>query len=241
MDQHEVDGALAGLASELESTLGQSFSAAAYGSVVRGDWLPGRSDVNVIVVLDDASPANLARLTPAVKSWHERGYTPPLFIARAEWARAADVFPIEITDMQLAHRVLHGDDPIVGVVVDPPDLRRAIEAELRGKLIRLRQAYVRFGTTPAILGGYATTSAPSLLVLLRCTAVLLGRDPGRFAVDTVGALHDILGPDADVLSDVIAHRRDPEWNCPAGVFERYLAVVRRAVDIADTHTQQGAG
>jgi predicted nucleotidyltransferase len=241
MEQREVDDALGGFVRELETALGTAFSAAAYGSVVRGDWLPGRSDVNVIVVLDDASPASLARLTPAVKAWHERGFTPPLFIARAEWSSAADVFPIEITDMQLAHRMLHGDDPIVGITVDPRDLRRAIEAELRGKLIRLRQAYVRFGTTPAILGGYATTSAPSLLVLLRCTAVLLGREPGRSAADTVAALHDVIGPDAEVLSEVMAHRHDQEWNCPAGVFERYLEVVRRAVDVVDTHTQQGAG
>ncbi len=241
MAQREVDGALDSLAVELESALGTAFSAAAYGSVVRGDWLPGRSDVNVIVVLDDASPANLARLTPAVKAWHERGFTPPLFIARAEWARAADVFPIEITDMQLAHRVLHGEDPIAAITVDQKDLRRAIEGELRGKLIRLRQAFVRFSTTPALLGGYATTSAPSLLVLLRCTAVLLGRDPGQSASDTLAVMRDVLGPDSEVLVEVVAHRRDPEWNCPAGVFERYIDVVRRAVDVVDTHTQQGAG
>lgn len=241
MEQREVDEALEGFIRELETALGTSFSAAAYGSVVRGDWLRGRSDVNVIVVLDDATAAGLARLTPAVKAWHERGFTPPLFIARAEWARAADVFPIEITDMQLAHRVLHGDDPIAGIVVDPTDLRRAIEAELRGKLIRLRQAYVRFGTTPTILGGYATSSAPSLLVLLRCAAVLFGRDPGRSAADTVAAVHDLIGPDVEVLNEVMAHRHEQEWNCPTGVFERYLDVVRRAVDVADTHTQQGAG
>ena len=239
MDQGGVERAMDGLVAEMSRVAGPHFSAAAYGSLVRGDWLADRSDVNLMVVLDDASPAALARLTPAVASWHKKGLTPPLFIGRDEWGRAADVFPIEITDMRLAYRVLHGPDPIAGMTVDPSDLRRAIEAELRGKLVRLRQAYVRFGDTMPALGGFATSSVPSLLVLLRCTAVLLGRDPGTAPGDTVAALADLLGPDAEVIAEIAAHRREKEWKCPPGVFARYLDVVRRAVDLVDTHHQHG--
>jgi hypothetical protein len=239
MDQQGVNVAVDGLVTEVGRVLGPGFSAAAYGSLVRGDWLPQRSDVNVIMVLDDASPAVLARLTPAVASWHKKGLTPPLFIGRSEWARAADVFPIEITDMQLAYRVLHGSDPVAGITVDPADLRRAIEAELRGKLVRLRQAYVRFGETMPALGGFATSSIASLLVLLRATAVLLGRDPGTTPADTVAAFADLLGDDAEVVAEIAAHRRDKEWKCPHGVFARYLDVVRRAVELVDTHHQHG--
>ena len=239
MDRDGVLKAVDGLMSELQRELGPHFAAALYGSIVRGDWLDPRSDVNLIVVLDDASPATLVRLTPAVESWHKRGLTPPLFIGRDEWRRAADVFPIEITDMRLAYRVLHGDDPVRDITVDKADLRRAIEAELRGKLIRLRQAYTRFGDTAPVLGGFATASVSSLLVLLRCTAVLFDREPGTTAADTVAAVTDLLGDDASVVSEIAAHRRDKEWKCPQGVFARYLDVVRRAVDVVDSHHQHG--
>ena len=240
MEQRDVSQAIDGMIAELDKVLGPAFSAAAYGSIVRGDWVAGRSDVNVIVVLDDASPAALLKLTPALDAWHKRGLTPPLFIGRDEWNCASDVFPVEIVDMQLAYRVLHGPDPIGAVKVDSEDLRRAVEAELRGKLVRLRQAYVRFGETMPALGGFATTSVPSLLVLLRATAVLFGRDAGREPADTVRSLADLLGPDGVVIAEIAAHRRDKEWTCPPGMFGRYLDVVRRAVDAVDTHNQHGA-
>ena len=240
MDQASLDESITGLMRELDGVITGRFSAAVYGSVARGDWIPHRSDVNLLVVLDDPSPSGLQVLMPALAAWHKRGLTPPLFIGREEWRAASDVFPIEITDMRLAYRVLHGADPIEGMIVEPVDLRRALETELRGKLVRLRQAYVRFGDTTPMLGGFATSSVVSLLVLLRAIAVLLGREPGREPRDTVAALAAELGPEGDSIVEIAAHRRDKEWKCPPGVFARYLEVVRRAVDIVDTHHQHGA-
>ncbi|MEO7353607.1 MAG: nucleotidyltransferase domain-containing protein, partial [Gemmatimonadales bacterium] len=210
-----------------------AFSAVLYGSAARGDWIAGRSDVNLLLVVEDPSPLALRKLTPAVASWHERGLTPPLIIGREEWDRAADVFPIEITDMQLAYQVLRGSDPVGGVEVAPDDLRRALETELRGKLVRLRQAYVRFGDVAVTLGGFATSSVPALLVLLRCTNVLLGRAPGETPQATVEVLAAELGADAEVMVEIAAHRRDKEWQCPPATFARYLEAVQRAVDLVD--------
>lgn len=238
MDRKTLDGALDELVAQLTAATSGRYSAVLYGSAARGDWIAGRSDVNVMLVLDDASPDALRTLTPAITTWHERGLLPPLIIARDEWLRATDVFPIEITDMRGAYRVLHGDDPIVALEVAADDLRRALEAELRGKLVRLRQAYARFGDTPAILGGFATSSVPALLVLLRGTAALLGRAPGVAPETTVAALSAELGPDAEAIVEIAAHRRDSEWQCPAPTFARYLGAVRRAVEIVD-HIQRG--
>lgn len=238
MDRKTLEQALDEFVAQLVTATSGRFSAVLYGSAARGDWIEGRSDVNVMLVLDDASPEALRALTPAVTRWHERGLLPPLLIARDEWLRATDVFPIEIVDMRLAYRVLHGDDPIASLDVAPDDLRRALEAELRGKLVRLRQAYARFGETPAILGGFATSSVPALLVLLRSAAVLLGRAPGATPETTIATLSAELGPDAEAVVEIAAHRRDSEWQCPAPMFARYLGAVRRAVDLVD-HIQRG--
>ena len=135
--------------------------------------------------------------------------------------------------MQLAHRILRGSDPVAGMKVKPGELRRAVEADLRGKLVRLRQAYVRFGESAPTLGGFATASVSSLVVLLRCSAVLLERAPGRTPAEVVTGLADLLGPGADVVTDIAEHRREPKWNCPPETFVRYLEVVRKAVELAD--------
>ncbi len=232
-----LNAALARLVEQLDTQAAPGCSLLLYGSAARGDGDANRSDVNLLLVVDDASPTALANLGAAVKGWHEAGYTPPLLIGRNEWRRATDVFPIELTDMQLAHRVLTGPDPLLGQSVDPAELRAALESSLRGKLMRLRQAYVRFHDAMPVLGGFATSSCSELLVLLRATAVLLGRNPGSTADSAIDALAAELGAGASAIRSVATHRRDPDWSCPPELFAQYLDGVQRAADLVDTtHT-----
>ncbi len=181
-------------------------AAVLYGSAARGDWVPGRSDVNLLLLVDDTTPTALRRLTPAVTEWHTKGFAPPLIMGRDEWLRSVDVFPIEITDMQLSHRILCGPDPIAGMTVEPGDLREAVEKELRGKLVRLRQAYVRFGDAGAILAGFALASISTYFALLRCLAVLSRRAPGNTPAETAAALKAELGADAAIAVEIAGHR-----------------------------------
>ncbi len=230
------DRALDALVGDLraQSTL---YGAVLYGSAARGDWVAGRSDVNLLVVVDDPTPAGLAAYTPAVIAWHEAGFTPPLLIGTEEWRQATDVFPIEIVDMQSAYRVVAGNDPVAGLIVDPAELRRALEAALRGKLVRLRQAWVRFSDVPITLGGFAAASISELLVLLRGVAVLSGIVPGQEPLAVLAALTPILGAEATgAIGEVAGHRRDHEWACPSTTFVRYLEAVRAAVAVVDHHS-----
>jgi len=124
MDRTQLDQSLGALAKSLGDLAGLNASVVLYGSAARADWVPGRSDVNLLVLLDDTSPNALRRLTPAVTAWHTKGFAPPLIMGLDEWQRSADVFPIEIADMQAAHRVLCGADPVQGHVLrKAPDVR----------------------------------------------------------------------------------------------------------------------
>lgn len=237
MNRAQLDKALAALITRLHAPGTPACSAVLYGSAARGDWIAGRSDVNLLLVVEDPSPPALKTLADAVQEWHRGGHTAPLIIGRAEWQRSVDVFPIEMTDMQLCHRILLGADPLEGVAVAPADLRRALESELRGKLVRLRQAYVRFGESEPTLGGFATASIGQLLVLLRCTAALLGRDPGSSAASTIAVLPELFGEESGALLEIAAHRPDAEWSCPSETFVQYLECVHRAVEFIDHHSQ----
>lgn len=231
--QSRLEAAIERLVSELAGAVQPACSIVLYGSAARGDWDTARSDVNLLVVVDDPSPAALERLTPAVTEWHSAGYTPPLLLGRSEWRRATDVFPIELVDMRLAHRVLAGPDPLAGLEVAAVDLRRALESELRGKLMRLRQAFVRFHDVRPTLGGFATASCSELLVLLRASAVLLGRDPGSTAASAIDALAAEMGDSAAAVREVALHRRDTEWSCSPEHFAEYLEAIRRVADLVD--------
>lgn len=238
-DRATLEQGLEQLVTQLQAGAAPGCSAVLYGSAARGDWDAQRSDVNLLLVLEDASPAALERLTPVVEEWHAPGWTPPLLVGRDEWQRATDVFPIEITDMRLAYRVLTGPDPIAALRVDPADLRRALEQALRGALVHLRQAYARFSGVMPTLGGFASSSISEVLVLLRGTAVLLGRDPGPGAEATIAVLAPELGEHAAALREIAARRREFEWPCSAELFAGYLGALGRTVDIVDSF-QSGA-
>ena len=218
---------------ELDTVAGQAYSAVLYGSAARGDFVPGRSNINLMLVLDQLTPATLRSLSHAFTGWRKKTPEPPLVLSRSEWDRASDAFPIEITDMRTAYRVLRGPDPLHEVRVDPTDLRKALEREFRGKLLRLRQGYATHAPDPGALGSLALQSAATILVLLRGVLVLLGRkvpqDPLELAADAAATI----GFEGEPLLYVVRHRVDREWRCGAPEFESYMQAVEDTARFLD--------
>lgn len=216
-----------------DSALGQGYAAVLYGSAARGDFVPGRSDINLLLILDSIAPDTLRALGPALTAWRKSSPQPPLLIGRAEWARAADTFPIEISDMRTASRLLRGNDPLAGLVVDRADLRRAVERELRGKLLRLRQGYAAAAGDPAALGDLASRSAATIMVLLRAMLVLLGRAVPGDPLELAAAAAAAIGTEGEPWLDVIRHRGESGWRCTPSEFEDYLDTMARATVFVD--------
>lgn len=220
----------------VDRELGADYSAVVYGSSARGEFLEGVSDLNLLLVCEVLPPDALRRLGAGLLALRHRRQPPPLLIERREWDRAADVFPIEVADMQLAHETLRGSDPVARIRVHPADLRRCLEQELRGKLLRLRQAYAVHAAEPRALGDVAVHTVSSIATLFR-VALVLGRSeiPG----DTPGCLAAagaMLGVDTGPVSTLWERRRRREESCPAELFEGYVAAVASAVRVIDQFT-----
>jgi predicted nucleotidyltransferase len=216
-----------------DTTLRSGYSAVLYGSAARGDFVPGRSDINLMLILEDLSPSVLRSLGPAFIRWRGSKLEPPLLISRNEWNRATDAFPIEITDMRASYQVLRGPDPLTGMTVDRADLRRALERELRGKLLRLRQAYAASAGDTAALGTAAGQSAATVMVLLRALLSLLGRQVPADPLELAASASAALGIEGEQLLDVVRHRGEPKWRCTPEEFERYLDAVERTARLVD--------
>ncbi len=217
----------------VDAALDSGYSAVLYGSAARGDFVPGQSDLNLMLILQDLSPGTLRALAEPFTLWRKSGYEPPLVISRPEWARATDVFPLEITDMRAGYEVLRGDDPLAGLTVAPADLRHALEREFRGKLLRLRQGYVAASGDSSALGSLAARSAKTILVLLRGLLVLLGRPVSREAVEVAAAAAASMGVDGEPLLNVVRHRGERGWRCSPAEFESYLDSVARGAVFLD--------
>jgi hypothetical protein len=218
---------------EADKALGQGYSAVLYGSAARGDFVPGRSNINLMVVTDQLTPSTLRSLSRAFTGWRKGTPEPPLMLSRAEWTRATDAFPIEITDMRTSYRVLRGPDPLQGVRVDPTDLRKALERDFRGKLLRLRQGYTTYAPDPAALGKLGLQSAATILVLLRGVLTLIGKTVPTDPLELAAAAAAAIGFEGEHLLHVVRHRVDREWRCQAPEFENYMKAVEDSARYLD--------
>jgi predicted nucleotidyltransferase len=148
----DVAAVLDSLRTDLRAAAGDNLVALIlFGGLARGRYLPATSDINLAVVLSDASGPALERIaTPLHEAWRTRRVD-PLIVVPGEIARLAVAFPTKILDIRRRHIVLFGEDPFVDVAVDRGHVRVRVEQELRNLELRLRHRFVLAHDDPAAL------------------------------------------------------------------------------------------
>jgi hypothetical protein len=220
---------------DADRALGQGYTALLVGSAAREEYVPGRSDVNLMLVLSEAAPATLRALQPAFDHWRSASPVLPLLITRDEWSQAGDAFPIEICDMRSAYRVLRGPDLLAAMAPDRAALRTALEREFRGKLLRLRQAYALHGDTPSALGNVAADSVSTVVLLFRCLLALAGQEGAADGLAVIRAAGTLVGFDPAPVEELFRSRGERGRRTTGAEFERYLDTVARTVRYVDDH------
>ncbi|MBK9263609.1 MAG: nucleotidyltransferase domain-containing protein [Polyangiaceae bacterium] len=131
------------LAKTLENQLGKNLvSLLAYGSVARGGWVEGRSDVDLVLVLKDPSPKVLLSIANTLTIARTALQFETMILKEDEIHRAADVFPLFYDDIRSCHVLLAGKDAFANLEISDAHRRVRIEQELREVQIRLRRAVV---------------------------------------------------------------------------------------------------
>jgi hypothetical protein len=209
-----------------------------FGSAVAGDFHAGFSNLNLLCVLRDPSLGALRRLTPVAKWWDRQKQPPPLCMTRQELERSADVFAIELLDMQQHHRVLFGEDVLLGLRI-PMDLHRVqVEYELREKLILLREHLLLAADSESRLWKLLMRSAPSFSTLFRHALIALGDTTQAARPEALQALSRRTGFDPSPMLAVLEAREHKAERKKTDFYDlaaRYLAAVEKvaaAVDMA---------
>ena len=146
-----------------------------YGSAVRGEFLPGRSNLNILLLVSSYDSAILKQYSALHRQWSKEQIVVPLFLTEEELHISAAVFPLEFLEIQEQHRVLGGRDPFIGFHVKTDRLREAVVQGLMSHLLRLRQRYAEGGGTDDATTILLQLSITSTLPLLRGVQRLLGR------------------------------------------------------------------
>jgi len=209
-----------------------------YGSAARDDFQEAHSDLNVLCILRSLRTADLGRVSAVVKWWTGTQHQPaPLFFSPAELAQSADVFAIELLDMQQNHRVLYGSDVIAGIRV-PMNLHRVqVEHELRTLLLKLRQHLVREAANPHEVAAVLAKSSSSALTLLRHTLIAFQEHPPSAVSDLFARIAVVTGADASAFEAVRrlrqAQRLDTDKVLP--VYDDYLSALQKVIAALDHH------
>jgi hypothetical protein len=85
-----------------------------YGSAVRGEFLKGRSNLNILLLVSSYDSAVLKQYSLLHRRWSQEQIVVPLFLTEEELRMSAAVFPLEFLEIQEQHRVLDGRDPFIG-------------------------------------------------------------------------------------------------------------------------------
>ena len=138
-----------------------------YGSAARGEYEKTSSDLNVLIVVEDLTPATLKAISGPITKWVRGGQPSPRLLAPSIIRDSADVFPIEFLDLRAAHQVLYGSDPFESLEIHVQHLRIQCERELREKMMRLREAYLEVHNSERKLKRLLTNSYSTFVALFR--------------------------------------------------------------------------
>lgn len=203
------------LVRQLASLYGSDLqSVVLYGSTVAGEYVPGLSDRNVLVLLERLDLERMRGEAAIARGWREAGNPPPLTLTLREWRGCADVFPMEVADILELHRVLHGTPPFDGMAVDREHLRLQLEQQSLGKLIQLRQGVLASGGDDAKLLELLAASLSTFMVIFRAASRLHGEKPPTDYDALTQHVGERVGFDAAPFRRVIAHVRGGEKLAP---------------------------
>jgi predicted nucleotidyltransferase len=207
-----------------------------YGSAAVGDHHRKFSDLNVLCVLREVTPRELADSTPIVRWWRDQGNPSPLMLGEEEVRRSTDCFPIEFQDMKERRRILYGKDVVADLPIGMVFYRAQVEHELRAKLLRLRQKAAGVMADANLLRSLLADSISTFCVLFRHALAIAGVDAKFGKREVVAQAAERFGIDAapfNALLDLREEKIKPRELDPGPVFGSYLKQIQAVIDAVD--------
>lgn len=212
-----------------------------YGSAVRGEFLPGRSNLNIVLVVKSVKADQLKKYGALHRRWAKEQVVVPLFVTLADLPAMSLVFPLEYLEIQEQHRLLAGQDPFVGFKVDQRHLLAEVLQSLRGNLLRVRQRFIEGGGTEEAITILLPLSLTAILPVLRGAQRLLGRPVLSQGEPLLKDFETFLSVDLSGLRDAWLLKRgqiSPGQKEIPRLMERYLESLERLVQAVEARLAQ---
>lgn len=156
---------------------GNIISVFIYGLATGKDYSPKVSDINSAFIFKTVTFEAMALSAKWVAAGLSKRIAAPLFLTKEHIQESVDVFPIEYLDMRENHKVLFGEDVFEAIEIQSEHLRLFCEQQLKGKLIRIRQAFLETGGKRKYVEAVLKESLNALFPVIRNCLRLKGVNP----------------------------------------------------------------
>ncbi|MGE0472813.1 MAG: hypothetical protein AB7P17_04190 [Nitrospirales bacterium] len=149
---------------DLEKTFQRNLEAVIlYGSAARGDFVEGRSNWNLLVLVRSLPVTLIQEAGKLHKKGEMLRIVPPLLMTLDELHQSCSVYPLELLLIKESHVLLEGRDPFPGLQLSLEHLGWHCEREIRSHVIQVRQRFME---------GEARSEAVQSIMVLSITALL---------------------------------------------------------------------
>ncbi|MDP8253336.1 MAG: hypothetical protein P9X27_02945 [Candidatus Kaelpia aquatica] len=207
-----------------------------YGSAAGGDYIPKVSDINSVFIFKDLKFSIFKSSLNTISKGIFKKIAAPLFLTKEYINSSLDVFPIEFLDMKENHVLLYGEDVLSELEIKGEHIRLFCEQQIKGKLIRIRQAYLEVGLKTKGLEVLLKESLNSLIPIFRNLIRLREEQPPIEKMDVIGKFCQIFGLDENVFLPIYKDSTNDEKIAKQDVvvfLEKYLNQIEKLADIID--------
>jgi hypothetical protein len=207
-----------------------------YGSSTGKDFIPKKSNVNLLVVLKELGAQELKKSLRLVNKGIKKGIVAPLFLTPEYITSSLDSFPIEFMELKENHILIYGENPLAQISIEREGIRLECEKELKGKLIRLRQAYLEIGLKAKGIETLLIESLSSLIPIFRNMLRLKGIDPPLGKEEVIATFASEFDIDRDVFLAVLRDKKGDERIGKERVedfFEKYIGTIQKLSRVVD--------
>lgn len=240
MDQ----GQLSALVEKLKRAAGDNLrSVVLYGSAASEEFSEKHSDLNTLCLLHEVNAACLFRMHDVIRWWVRKRHPAPLIFTLQDLQRSADIYAIELLEIESRRRILYGEDVFASLHPPMHLYRQQVERELRHSLIRLRQAYALSAGNRKRVLALMVESVSTFGLLFRHALLALGEEAPNGKQDAVERLAVLLGFSTTSFRELAAVRNGTRAGKSLDtrlIFRDYLDAVTRAVDSLDERLAESA-
>lgn len=206
-----------------------------YGSAVGNDFSPKNSDINVLFIFKKLTFQDLKKDLNVISQGISKKIAVPLFLTLEEITTSLDIFPVEFLEIKENYLCLYGDDILATLELSNKNLKLFCKEQIKGKVIRLRQAYMEVGLRKKGVEMLMKESLYSLIPIFRNLLRLKKISPPVSKENVLVKFSEKFKLDVEPFMRILKDKRDDEKINEENVdvyFEKYFNQIEKIADIA---------